>query len=138
MIAAMGKNGQFINVVPSQNLVMIRMGETPGQSLDVEVLYNNEIWENFNKIMCGITAMKETIKPEIKIYPNPSNGKTTIRVPGENFHLELRNISGKSIINQQNCNEQAVFNTEGLTPGIYFLKLSNSTGLNIMQKLIIQ
>ena len=29
LFSAIGKNGQYINVVPSENLVWIRMGEAP-------------------------------------------------------------------------------------------------------------
>ncbi len=43
LYAAMGKNGQFIAVVPSQDLVVVRMGEAPGDDL-VPVLFHNEMW----------------------------------------------------------------------------------------------
>ncbi len=50
MYAAMGKNGQLINVVPSKNLVFIRMGDNPDVSL-VPVTYQNDIWERLNAII---------------------------------------------------------------------------------------
>ncbi|MBE0675030.1 MAG: serine hydrolase [Bacteroidales bacterium] len=50
MFAAMGKNGQFINVIPSLNMVVVRMGEAPGTSL-VPVTFHNEMWQ---KIMAVI------------------------------------------------------------------------------------
>ena len=43
LYAAMGKNGQFIAVVPSQDLVVVRMGEAPGDDL-VPVLFHDEMW----------------------------------------------------------------------------------------------
>jgi CubicO group peptidase (beta-lactamase class C family) len=43
MFAAMGKNGQFIDVVPSQGLVFVRMGNAPDAS-EVPYLLNDEIW----------------------------------------------------------------------------------------------
>jgi hypothetical protein len=43
LFAAMGKNGQFIDVVPSQNLVVIRMGEAPDNSL-VPVKFHDDMW----------------------------------------------------------------------------------------------
>ena len=36
MFSALGKNGQFINVVPSQNIVLIRMGENPDSAFSME------------------------------------------------------------------------------------------------------
>ncbi|MGB3183333.1 MAG: serine hydrolase [Cyclobacteriaceae bacterium] len=43
LYAAMGKNGQFIDVVPSEGLVVVRMGEAPDDSL-VPVAFHNQMW----------------------------------------------------------------------------------------------
>lgn len=43
MISALGKNGQFIDVVPSLNMVVIRMGNEPSGSL-VPVTFHDEMW----------------------------------------------------------------------------------------------
>lgn len=51
MVAAMGKNGQLINVVPSLGLVVVRMGENPSQSL-VPLIFQNEMWGYLSDIMC--------------------------------------------------------------------------------------
>jgi CubicO group peptidase (beta-lactamase class C family) len=50
MFAAMGKNGQLINVVPSKKLVIIRMGDVPDASL-VPLTFQNEIWAKLNSII---------------------------------------------------------------------------------------
>jgi CubicO group peptidase (beta-lactamase class C family) len=50
MFAAMGKNGQLINVVPSKNLVMIRMGDAPDNNL-VPFTFQNELWGKLNAII---------------------------------------------------------------------------------------
>jgi hypothetical protein len=50
MFAAMGKNGQLLNVVPSQNLVIIRMGDNPDNSL-VPMNLQTEIWAKLNEII---------------------------------------------------------------------------------------
>jgi CubicO group peptidase (beta-lactamase class C family) len=47
--SAMGKNGQYVSISPSNGLVIIRMGDTPDQSL-VPLLYLNDIW----KMMMGV------------------------------------------------------------------------------------
>jgi CubicO group peptidase (beta-lactamase class C family) len=51
MFAAIGKNGQYINVAPSENIVLIRMGDSPDQSL-VPFLFQDQLW----------TVLKEAIK----------------------------------------------------------------------------
>jgi hypothetical protein len=50
MYAAMGKNGQYINVAPAQKIVMIRMGDNPDNSL-VPYTYQNQIWEKLNAVI---------------------------------------------------------------------------------------
>ncbi len=50
MYAAMGKNGQLINIVPSKKLIVIRMGDAPDNSL-VPFLFQDDIWEKLNEII---------------------------------------------------------------------------------------
>jgi CubicO group peptidase (beta-lactamase class C family) len=50
MVAAMGKNGQLINVVPSEGLVVIRMGDDPETGL-VPFTYQDDLWEKLNEII---------------------------------------------------------------------------------------
>ncbi len=50
MYAAMGKNGQLLNIVPSENLIVVRMGDNPDFSL-VPVDYQEEIWEKLNAVI---------------------------------------------------------------------------------------
>jgi len=50
MFAAIGKNGQLINVVPSQNLLVIRMGDNPDDSA-VSIAFQDELWARLSEIM---------------------------------------------------------------------------------------
>ncbi|MFN4000221.1 serine hydrolase domain-containing protein [Algoriphagus sp.] len=50
MYQAIGKNGQFMMVVPSQNLVIVRMGSSGGDS-PVPYVLMREIWERFVKVL---------------------------------------------------------------------------------------
>lgn len=50
MVMGLGKNGQFLCVVPSQNLVLIRMGEDPDDS-PVPTIFLDKIWQKMNEIM---------------------------------------------------------------------------------------
>jgi CubicO group peptidase (beta-lactamase class C family) len=50
MFAAIGKFGQLINIVPSQNLIVIRIGEsTESGAIGLEI--QDEIWEKLNKVI---------------------------------------------------------------------------------------
>ncbi len=50
MYQAIGKNGQFLMVIPSENMVVVRMGEAPGD-LQVPFLLIQEIWDRLNPII---------------------------------------------------------------------------------------
>jgi len=50
LIAGAGKNGQFVDVVPSMNLVVIRMGEAPDGSA-VPIQFHNEMWKQLMPII---------------------------------------------------------------------------------------
>ncbi|MFK7786552.1 MAG: serine hydrolase domain-containing protein [Crocinitomicaceae bacterium] len=50
LFAGMGKNGQFVEVIPSKNLVVIRMGEAPDASL-VPITFHDEMWEKINAVI---------------------------------------------------------------------------------------
>ncbi len=50
MVSGLGKNGQYVSVVPSLNLVLVRMGENP-DAADVPFLFLDEIWKQLDKII---------------------------------------------------------------------------------------
>ena len=60
LIAALGKNGQIINVVPSQDLVLIRMGQSPDSSL-VPMNFVNELWDYLNDLPCNVTNINQEV-----------------------------------------------------------------------------
>ena len=49
MYAAMGRDGQLVNVVPSMGLVMIRMGDAPGDDL-VPFTYQEALWQQLTRL----------------------------------------------------------------------------------------
>lgn len=50
MVAAMGKNGQLLNIVPSQNLIVIRMGDNPDNT-QVPFSFQDQVWEKLNLVL---------------------------------------------------------------------------------------
>ena len=51
LIAGMGLNGQYLDFIPSQNIVIIRMGEAPNSNDLVTINFHNEMWSYLNNIL---------------------------------------------------------------------------------------
>lgn len=50
MYSGLGKNGQYISVIPSENMVLIRMGEDPSSAL-VPFMFLDDIWKKLKLII---------------------------------------------------------------------------------------
>lgn len=50
LVAGLGTNGQFVEVIPSLNMVVIRMGEAPDNAL-VPILFHDQMWEKINAVL---------------------------------------------------------------------------------------
>jgi hypothetical protein len=51
MFAALGKNDQKVYVVPSKNIVVIRMGESAGNLQLAVSSFDNELWGKLKTII---------------------------------------------------------------------------------------
>ncbi len=51
LIAGLGKNDQKLYIVPSQNLVIVRMGDDTGEALLGPSSFDNELWEKINALL---------------------------------------------------------------------------------------
>lgn len=69
LIATIGENGQFINVIPSLSIVWVRMGDASDDS-PVSFTLNNEIWAYLNKLECKPLSVNENelFQKKVKIY----------------------------------------------------------------------
>ncbi len=50
MYSGIGKNGQYVSIIPSKKMVLIRMGEDPS-SVPVPFMFLDDIWEKLNKVI---------------------------------------------------------------------------------------
>jgi hypothetical protein len=129
MIAALGKNGQFLNVVPSQNLIFVRMGNAP-DTVFVPTLLNNDIWKLLNPIISTSTSISNELNKLNTTFfleqnfPNPFNSGTKIKFfINERSYVQLKvfNIMGKEIATLDEGEKEA---------GIYEIDFSPSYSEN--------
>jgi CubicO group peptidase (beta-lactamase class C family) len=124
MISAIGSGGQFLNVVPSQNLVWLRMGDEPSNS-NVPFLLNDDIWQYVNDLVCSTSSIEEEyFEPEIQLYPNPANEQLTVSMKGGSLgNVILYDQLGVKIKEVNSNTELAKFTISDLQNGIYFISL---------------
>jgi len=84
------------------------------------------------------TSSIDFIKSAESIFPNPFDNKITIKTNEKTFNINIYDISGKNIFQQNiidNCNNQISINTNSIKSGIYFIEI-NSKNKRITSKII--
>lgn len=121
MIAAMGKNGQIINIIPSTGMVVVRIGNLPTAGVFVPNFYNNDIWEHLNNLTCTGASISENDLQSISLYPNPA--EDFIQLSGmETFttgEVKIVNSMGQCVRKQTYTGE--ALDISGLSKGIYYI-----------------
>jgi CubicO group peptidase (beta-lactamase class C family) len=126
MYSAMGKNGQIINIVPSQNLIMVRIGEAPTNEIFfVPNVYNNTLWQYLNNVMnCANRVSETNTTSDVRIYPNPTTS-----------YLQLNKYSPETTVSIFDCignlmmktRASAQLDVSSLSPGSYQLVVTDRT-----------
>ncbi|MFM7467753.1 MAG: serine hydrolase [Crocinitomicaceae bacterium] len=124
MISAIGSGGQFLNIVPSQNLVWLRMGDEPGNS-NVPFLLNDDIWEYVNDLVCSTSSIEEgELAREIQVYPNPANEQIIVSIEkGVLGKVVLFNQLGMKIKEIQSNAQSIAIDISNLEKGVYLISL---------------
>ena len=97
MYAAIGRDGQFICVVPSQNLVWIRMGENPDQ-LDVPILMANDVFALINALPCSSTSVEALSSSHFQFRMEQSGSTLSWSSSQPLHHLTIYSITGELIM----------------------------------------
>lgn len=122
MYAAMGKNGQLINVVPDQNLVVIRMGNAPDNQLEIPNVFNNLIWQHLNRVICNATGNShiDQNKEYDLVFPNPASTFIHIETknPSVDYRVRFFDSSGQLKAGGLNIKKLDV---SGFSEGLYLL-----------------
>jgi len=103
---------------------------------------SNSSTQNITVQSC--TGIEELNAYEVVVYPNPTSGVFTIAIKNANIDeliISVVDIQGKEVFGSRESNIAADYNKqinlEGLSKGMYYIKLSTGADVKI-QKLIVQ
>lgn len=139
MFSAIGKNGQFLNIVPSQNLVMVRMGrESTSTNYLVPTQMNNDIWPYLDAVMCNSTAIEEqkSLENTIQVYPNPAANSVQIQANAPIQQVIVYSLTGKELLRVLPAQNQTLLDVSTLSAGVYLTQVQTQNAV-ITQQLVI-
>jgi CubicO group peptidase (beta-lactamase class C family) len=126
MYTAQGKNGQFLNVVPSQNLVLIRMGEEPSGSL-VPFLMNDKIWEYMNDLDCANLGVSDfNLENSVDVFPNPSQDKVTLKTNFVGGDYQILDAMGRVLTQGIISSQNTQISMSSFSAGSYFVRINHA------------
>jgi CubicO group peptidase (beta-lactamase class C family) len=139
MISAIGRGGQFLNVIPSQNMVWVRMGEEPANSL-VPFLLNDDIWEYVNDLLCATTGIdnQDNQNSFVQLFPNPGNEILNLKSDKQISEVEVFNMQGQIVKSLNTQNKEVSVIISELQNGLYFVKAILENGKIWTEKLIVE
>jgi CubicO group peptidase (beta-lactamase class C family) len=134
-LMALGKNGQFINVSASENMVWIRMGDAPGNDL-VPFLLNDQIWERVNDLACTLTVLSEAApkSPRVRVGPNPFTDRLSVSGATEGTHYLITNMMMQTVWSGTAIEQQ---DFTSLDQGVYLLQVM-SGDMQYFERLVKQ
>jgi CubicO group peptidase (beta-lactamase class C family) len=136
MYAAIGRDGQYICVVPSQNLVWIRMGENP-DGLDVPILMIDDIWALINALPCEPNAIEESTEKSIAAMPNPTNQVWTIQSDEPMIRATLLDLQGRVVSREDIAATRSYsIDARSLAEGNYLLQVYQHDGTRVCKHLV--
>lgn len=127
-INALGKNGQVINIVPSQGIVVVRIGNAPGDEYPVPTIFNNDMWAYLNTIFCATTGMPPiaAAPDDVILFPTPVDDQLRVNWPGERL-ISANIITADGRTMGTTLHGDAI-DVRELVPGSYWLRLRGADG----------
>jgi CubicO group peptidase (beta-lactamase class C family) len=125
LYCSLGKNDQKIYVVPSTNMIVVRVGESAYET-DALSPYDTLIWSYINKLDDECTAsavFEKRIMSDLKLFPNPATHFISFMgfADEKNIHYSIVNAYGQIVVESDTFNHS--IDVSDLSSGQYILSL---------------
>jgi CubicO group peptidase (beta-lactamase class C family) len=136
LIAALGANDQKLYIIPSMNMVIVRLGQDAGGfSLSLSG-FDNALWSHLMALFCNVnSAVEITPSNGWHIFPNPTHGWLQLMPPLEKEHFEYRLFNSMGQILTEGYNATTI-DLAAFPAGTYFLALRQGA-VTTTQKIVL-
>lgn len=119
LYSGLGKNDQKVYVVPSQGLVVVRMGDKAKESTLALSGFDDELWQYISSLPCptSVPIEGQDHTSTIEFSPNPAHD--VIRFRGDSFFI--RSLDGRAILS----GNASPADVSMLVPGAYVLEITS-------------
>ncbi|HMQ47658.1 MAG TPA: serine hydrolase [Saprospiraceae bacterium] len=123
LYTGVGASGQYLNIVPSEGLVLVRMGEYLSGTLS-PFEYNNDFWKFINDFDCLSNGQIEQDDLDLHLYPNPVVEKLMLTIPEnmDHYSVHVFDALGVEKIMAENTADIQMAN---LPQGVYWVVIRN-------------
>lgn len=139
MICALGKNDQKIYVVPSQDLVVIRMGASAyGVALAFSP-FDDMLWGKIDSLGYGCSTAgiaNVSASGDLVMYPNPANETLTIAGLSD-CTIDIGDVMGRHTGSYRTSAGQSTIDCSGFAAGLYVVKCLGADGHMWQRRLVV-
>jgi len=139
LVMGLGKNEQKLYLLPSRNLVIVRMGNGAGS--EVPIVFDRAFWPYLTPILPAISQSTAQITQAelIQISPNPIASGSQLHLPltEGNYTCQWLSASGSLLKSEQHRSASTLQAPE--RAGLYFLKIIEpKSGKQYYSKVLVQ
>jgi CubicO group peptidase (beta-lactamase class C family) len=132
LFAALGKNDQKIYIVPSEGLVVIRMGETAGGVVPALSGFDSQVWAQIMDLECTSAAENQLPENTWTIAPNPATTAWNLSGTHPIARWELSNSLGQVVLEGKEVQVEG----NGLPAGNYVLTIWDADNRKAIKHLL--
>jgi hypothetical protein len=90
-------------------------------------------------VIPAISSHDQPLMPDVAIFPNPADGKVTIRIAASGqgqYAFTLYTLAGSPLVSGE-FRKETTLDTRGFEPGFYLLRFTSASGRVVTRKLLI-
>lgn len=128
MYAGLGLNDQKVYVVPSEDMVVVRMGNAFGASALAPSSFDNLLWTRLSNMTCDPVGIDDNEAVQFNAFPNPARDWLSLSSNQIIQSLIIWDCFGRVMLQREVHNSQAQVSTVSWPTGYYVIQIQTKEG----------